>query len=178
MSELRRRSLKAIVPGAAALLVGVSALAAHASPAAAATGTVIEVQAAGPGGGPPSAPGVIPAPSVYVAETLAAAHVNQGDVTVELGTGTYRLSRPLTFTAQDAGRNGHTITWEAAPGAHPVLSGAQQVTNWQSYDASKNIWVATSARAPTAASCTSTARRRLTPPSPYQDRASRSPRPA
>jgi hypothetical protein len=142
MSDLRRRSLKAIVPGAAALLVGVSALAAHASPAAAATGTVIEVQAAGPGGGPPSAPGVIPAPSVYVAETLAAAHVNQGDVTVELGTGTYRLSRPLTFTAQDAGRNGHTITWEAAPGAHPVLSGAQQVTNWQSYDASKNIWVA------------------------------------
>jgi hypothetical protein len=142
MSDLRRRSLKAIVPGAAALLVGVSALAAHASPAAAATGTVIEVQAAGPGGGPPSAPGVIPAPSVYVAETLAAAHVAQGDVTVELGTGTYRLSHPLTFTAQDAGRNGHTITWEAAPGAHPVLSGAQQVTNWQSYDASKNIWVA------------------------------------
>lgn len=142
MSDLRRPSLKAIVPGAAALLVGISALAAHASPAAAATSTVIEVQAAGPAGGPPSAPGVIPAPSVYVAETLAAAHVAQGDVTVELGTGTYRLSHPLTFTAQDAGGNGHTITWEAAPGSHPVLSGAQQVTNWQSYDASKNIWVA------------------------------------
>lgn len=144
MSDLRRRSLKAIAPGAAALLVGVSALAAHASPAAAATatGTVIEVQAAGPGGGPPSVPGVIPAPSVYVAETLAAAHVAQGNVTVELGTGTYRLPRPLTFTAQDTGRNGHTITWEAAPGAKPVLSGARQVTNWQSYDAAKNIWVA------------------------------------
>ena len=72
MSDLRRRSLKVIVPGAAALLVSVSALAAHASPAAAATGTVIEVQAAGPAGGPPSPPGVIRAPSVYTAETLAA----------------------------------------------------------------------------------------------------------
>ena len=142
MSNLRRRSIKAIVPGAAALLVAVSALAAHASPAAAATEAVIEVQAAGPGGGPLFAPGAIPAPSVYVAETLAAALGAHENVTVELGTGTYRLSRPLTFTARDAGRNGHTITWEAAPGAHPVLSGARQVTDWRPYDTTKNIWVA------------------------------------
>ena len=142
MSDLRRRSLKVIVPGAAALLATVSALAAHASPAAAATGTVIEVRAAGPVGGPPSPPGVIRAPSVYAAETLASALAARGNVTVELGTGTYRLSRPLTFTARDAGRNGHTVTWEAAPGAHPVLSGARQVTAWKPYDAAKNIWVA------------------------------------
>ena len=142
MSDLRRRCLKVIVPGAAALLVSVSALAAHASPAAAATGTVIEVQAAGPGGGPPSSPGVIRAPSVYAAQTLAAALAAHGNVTVELETGTYRLPRPLTFTARDAGRNGHTITWEAAPGAHPVLSGARQVTAWKPYDTTKNIWVA------------------------------------
>ena len=120
MSDLRRRCLKVIVPGAAALLVSVSALAAHASPAAAATGTVIEVQAAGPGGGPPSSAGVIRAPSVYAAQTLAAALAAHGNVIVELETGTYRLPRPLTFTARDAGRNGHTITWEAAPGAHPA----------------------------------------------------------
>jgi hypothetical protein len=142
MSDLRRRSPKAIVPGAAALLVGVAALAAHASPAAAATSTVIEVQAPGPGIGPHLAPGVIPAPSVYVAETLAAALVPLRNVTVELGTGTYRLPRPLTFTARDGGRDGHTITWESAPGARPVLSGARQVTSWHSYDAAKNIWVA------------------------------------
>jgi hypothetical protein len=142
MSNLRRRSIKAIVPGAAALLVGVSALAAHASPAAAATGAVIEVQAAGAGGGPAFAPGVIPAPSVYAAETLATALGAHENVTVELGTGTYRLSRPLTFTARDAGRNGHTITWEAAPGAHPVFSGARRVTDWRPYDTAKNIWVA------------------------------------
>ena len=142
MSDLRRRCLKVIVPGAAALLVSVSALAAHASPAAAATGTVIEVQAAGPGGGPPSSAGVTRAPSVYAAQTLAAALAAHGNVTVELETGTYRLPRPLTFTARDAGRNGHTITWEAAPGAHPVLSGARQVTAWKPYDTTKNIWVA------------------------------------
>ena len=142
MSVLRRRCLKVIVPGAATLLVSVSALAAHASPAAAAAGTVIEVQAAGPGGGPPSSAGVIRAPSVYAAQTLAAALAAHGNVTVELETGTYRLPRPLTFTARDAGRNGHTITWEAAPGAHPVLSGARQVTAWKPYDTTKNIWVA------------------------------------
>jgi hypothetical protein len=142
MSDLRRLSLRTVVPGAAALLVGVAALAAHASPAAAATGAVIEVRAAGPGGGPPPAPGVIPAPNVYVAETLVAALGARENVTVELETGTYRLSRPLTVTAQDAGRNGHTVSWVAAPGARPVISGAHQVTDWQPYDTAKNIWVA------------------------------------
>lgn len=119
-----------------------SALAVHASPAAAATGAVIEVQTAGPGGGSPSSPGVIRAPSVYAAETLAATLAGRENVTVELGTGTYRLPRPLTFTARDAGRDGHTITWEAAPGAHPVLNGAQRIAGWKPYDAANNIWVA------------------------------------
>ncbi|MGH3291741.1 MAG: hypothetical protein ACRDP7_08040 [Trebonia sp.] len=141
MSSLRRFLPKAVIPGVAALLLGVPAVAAHASQAAAATGTVIEVQAPGAADGPPS-PGALRVGNVFAAEALAATLAGHENVTIELETGTYRLSRPLTFTARDAGGHGHTITWEAAPGAHPVLSGARQVTGWQPYDASKNIWVA------------------------------------
>src|SRR5690242_21344424 len=34
------------------------------------------------------------------------------------------------FTAADSGANGHTITWQAASGAHPVLSGGKSITGW------------------------------------------------
>jgi hypothetical protein len=141
MPYLRRLSLRSVVPGAVALLLGTSAAVAQASPAAAAANAVIEVQA--PGSSAASfTPGAQRTGSVYAAEALAATLADHENVTVELGTGTFRLPRPLTFTARDAGRDGHTISWEAAPGAHPVLSGAQQVTGWKPYDAAKNIWVA------------------------------------
>ena len=53
-----------------------------------------------------------------------------GDIVVQLADGTYRLTAPLTFTSADSGTNGHTVTWQAAPGAHPVITGAQRVTGW------------------------------------------------
>jgi hypothetical protein len=55
---------------------------------------------------------------------------DQHDVIVELADGTYRLARTLHFTAQDGGRNGYTVTWQAAADAHPVISGATPVTGW------------------------------------------------
>jgi hypothetical protein len=66
----------------------------------------------------------------------------QGDIVVKLADGTYRLTAPLVFTAADSGMNGHTITWEAAAGAHPVLSGGTAVTGWTLSDSGKNIWKA------------------------------------
>ena len=65
-----------------------------------------------------------------------------GDFVVELADGVYRLDAPLAFTAADSGANGHTITWQAATGAHPVLSGGVPVTGWAVSNASKNIWTA------------------------------------
>ncbi|WP_440089647.1 NEW3 domain-containing protein [Streptosporangium sp. LJ11] len=53
------------------------------------------------------------------------------DVTVLLLDGTYRPASPLRLDAADSGRNGHTVTWKAAPGATPVLSGSQPVTGWE-----------------------------------------------
>ncbi|MFI1097256.1 Ig-like domain-containing protein [Streptomyces sp. NPDC020917] len=51
--------------------------------------------------------------------------------TVELLDGTYRLGSTWTFGAQDSGTPGHPVVWEAAPGAHPVISGATRVQGWQ-----------------------------------------------
>ena len=64
------------------------------------------------------------------------------DVIVELADGTYRLTQPLLFTARDGGQNLHTVTWTAAPNAHPVLSGAVQISQWKPFDKSQNIYVA------------------------------------
>lgn len=64
------------------------------------------------------------------------------DITIELADGVYRLLAPMTFTAADSGGNGHRITWQAASGAHPVLSGGQKVTGWTLHDPAKNIWQA------------------------------------
>ncbi|MFB9682315.1 NEW3 domain-containing protein [Streptosporangium vulgare] len=63
----------------------------------------------------------------------AAAEGNR-DVTVLLLDGTHRLTSPLRLGAADSGRNGHTVTWKAAPGARPVLSGARPVTGWEPDD--------------------------------------------
>lgn len=47
-------------------------------------------------------------------------------VRVLLKDGTYRLDAPLKLGAADSG-----VSWAAAPGAHPVLSGGQDITGWR-----------------------------------------------
>jgi hypothetical protein len=64
------------------------------------------------------------------------------DVEVRLGDGIYRLTGTLHFSASDGGRNGHHVLWTAAPGAHPVISGAIQVTGWRPFDKARQIYVA------------------------------------
>lgn len=48
------------------------------------------------------------------------------EVRVLLKDGTYRLDEPLKLGAADSG-----VTWAAAPGARPVLSGGQDITGWR-----------------------------------------------
>jgi hypothetical protein len=76
------------------------------------------------------------------AQQLARAQAAANDVVVQLAGGTYRLSAPLVLTSADSGQNGQTVTWQAASGQTPVLSGGTQVTGWTVQDASQNIWVA------------------------------------
>jgi len=64
------------------------------------------------------------------------------NIDVVLEGGVYDLTRTLTFDPQDSGTNGFDVVYAAAPGAHPVLSGAVSVTGWHVVDAAKNIWAA------------------------------------
>ncbi|MEU3188230.1 discoidin domain-containing protein [Streptomyces sp. NPDC006923] len=66
----------------------------------------------------------------------------RGDVRVRLMSGTYQLSRTFSLTAQDSGRDGHQVVYEAAPGAHPVISGGRQITGWTPADASGRVYKA------------------------------------
>ncbi len=145
MPVLKRILPRAAVAGVAALLLGVPAMAAQASasPAATPPGAVIQVaDAAASAAAGNHVAGAYRVGSLTAAQSLAAKLAARENVTVELPTGTLRLPRPLVFTAADSGRDGHTITFEPAPGAHPVLSGASPVRRWQLYNASSNIWVA------------------------------------
>ncbi|WP_223199455.1 ricin-type beta-trefoil lectin domain protein [Solihabitans fulvus] len=76
------------------------------------------------------------------AQQLARAQSAGNDVVVQLAGGTYRLSAPLTFASADSGQGGHTVTWQAAAGQTPILSGGSQVTGWTVQDSAQNIWVA------------------------------------
>jgi Right handed beta helix region/Fibronectin type III domain len=66
-----------------------------------------------------------------------------GDIVVWLGDGTYRLDEPLVLESQDSGNNGHTVVFAALQGAHPIIAGSVQVTNWKQIDPAKNLWSAT-----------------------------------
>ena len=112
-----------------------------AAPAQAATAVTIAVSPTGNDNNPgtPDQPVASPAK----AQQLARAQSATNDVTVQLAGGTYRLTSPLTFTGADSPGAGHQVTWQAADGQTPILSGGQQVTGWSVRDAAANIYVAT-----------------------------------
>jgi len=83
-----------------------------------------------------------PVRSLPRAQALVRRSNARADVTVLLGEGTYRLEAPLSFRRGDGGLGGHAVTWKAAPGAHPTISGGMAVTGFKPYDAERRIWVA------------------------------------
>nr|WP_314466815.1 right-handed parallel beta-helix repeat-containing protein [uncultured Novosphingobium sp.] len=83
-----------------------------------------------------------PVRSLPRAQALVRRSNAKADVTVLLGEGTYRLEAPLSFRRGDGGLGGHAVTWKAAPGAHPTISGGMAVTGFKPYDAERRIWVA------------------------------------
>jgi F5/8 type C domain/Right handed beta helix region len=72
--------------------------------------------------------------SLQVAQQMVrlATKTATSDIDVVLDDGTYRLNNTLSFDASkgDSAPAGHIISYQAAPGAHPVLSGGEQVTGW------------------------------------------------
>jgi hypothetical protein len=141
-----RRSALATCVAAAAAALGTALVpaAAAASPPPQAPVTVLHVAPDGYGA---ACAGARPC-SVETAQTRVRHILAQGrgrpgrDLVVELADGTYRLAAPLRFGPADSPADGHRVTWTAAPGAHPVLSGARRVTGWQLTDPARNVWSA------------------------------------
>ncbi|WP_405590949.1 hypothetical protein [Streptomyces sp. NBC_01190] len=82
--------------------------------------------------------------SLSGAQSAVRSHVaanGSADVSVLLADGTYRLSSTWTLGAADSGTAGHPVVWKAAPGAHPVISGASQITGWTQVGSS-GVWSA------------------------------------
>ncbi|WP_027346597.1 ricin-type beta-trefoil lectin domain protein [Hamadaea tsunoensis] len=132
----RRRLLPA---AAAAALTAAVAVIITTGPALAATTTVY----ASPSGTGTACSATQPC-SLPTAQTTVRGMVGSmsGDIAVQLADGVYRLSSPLRLTDADSGTGGHAVIWQAAPSAHPVLTGARQVTGWTLTDSAKNIWQA------------------------------------
>lgn len=76
------------------------------------------------------------------AQTVVRQLVSQGlaqPVDVVFADGTYALDQPLELRPEDSGTTDCPITWKAAPGAKPVLSGGRRiVSKWVPGD--KGIW--------------------------------------
>ncbi len=64
------------------------------------------------------------------------------DIVVYLGGGTYEVSEPVVFDADDSGTNGHTITYKAVAGEIPVVSGGRAIKGWKVHDKAANIYMA------------------------------------
>jgi Right handed beta helix region len=65
-----------------------------------------------------------------------------GDIVVHLGAGTYEISEPVVFDANDSGTNGHKVIYKAAAGQTPIVSGGKTIKNWEVHDKEKNIYKA------------------------------------
>jgi len=66
------------------------------------------------------------------------------NIVVVLDGGTYPLTQTLAFNSAngDSAPAGYTVTYEAATGATPVLSGGESVTGWTETSGTSGIWEA------------------------------------
>ncbi|WP_454194101.1 right-handed parallel beta-helix repeat-containing protein [Nocardia sp. Marseille-Q1738] len=94
--------------------------------------------------GDDAAPGTADRPFATVSRAQQAAREAAGEVVVHLSAGRYVLAEPLRFTADDSGRDGHRIVYQAdgyGTGAQGqvVISGGREITDWQVRD---GVWLA------------------------------------
>lgn len=84
-----------------------------------------------------------PFASLEKARSTAAGLLEKGqksDITVIIADGTYRLTHPIEFKEEDSGQQDFIISYQAAKGAVPVLSGGIRIEGW--LKDSMGIWTA------------------------------------
>jgi NPCBM-associated, NEW3 domain of alpha-galactosidase len=62
------------------------------------------------------------------------------DIDVDLAGGTYHVPGGLQLGPTDSGSNGYHVVWQAAPGQHPVISGADKITGFTEYNKALDVW--------------------------------------
>lgn len=68
-------------------------------------------------------------------EAVRAMDKSKGDIVVEIADGFYTSDETIVFTEEDSGTENCTITYRAAAGAKPVLSGGEKLESaWQEAD--------------------------------------------
>ncbi|UCG47869.1 MAG: right-handed parallel beta-helix repeat-containing protein [Phycisphaerales bacterium] len=73
-----------------------------------------------------------------VVRQLKIRRVMSEPVRVIIADGTYALREAFVLKPEDSGRNGRTITYEAAPGARPVITGGREITGWK--EGKNGVW--------------------------------------
>jgi hypothetical protein len=61
------------------------------------------------------------------------------DITVFVG-GVHRLCAPIEFGPEDSATNGFSVVYTAAPGEHPVITGAVPIAGWSCVSRERNLW--------------------------------------
>lgn len=111
------------------------------TPVLAAAGTVLHVSPAGDDANPGTEerPFATPRRAQSAVRELTRAGLRE-PVTVRLAGGTYELSEPLVFGPEDGGTAEFPVTYLAAPGEGPVLSGGRRIAGWR--PGPEGVWTA------------------------------------
>ncbi len=64
----------------------------------------------------------------------------EGEIVVYIRGGTYRLTQTFALDPNDSGLNGHKVTYCAAPGERPVITGSISVGGWTPHDPNLGIY--------------------------------------
>ena len=91
--------------------------------------------------GSDSQPGTAAKPVLTLQHAIEVSRAS-GDSQILLRGGMYRMQAPLVLTSADSGSAGRDLVIAAAPGEHPVLSGAVRIKGWKEVNAAKNLWSA------------------------------------
>lgn len=141
---LRRRSLTVTAGAAVTLLAGLlsSGWASASAPSHHPAAQALTFSVAPDGHGSACSPHDPCTLTTAQSKVRAASSGAHGDIDVVLAGGTYRLDRPFALDAAkgDGGQPGHGVSYEAAPGAHPVLSGGEQIQGWK--EGQGGVWAA------------------------------------
>lgn len=62
-------------------------------------------------------------------------------VRIIVAAGVYPISEPIILEPQDGGMESSPVTYEAAPNAHPIVTGGKRITGWQEHK--DGLWSAT-----------------------------------